>query len=167
MPRTTYRYSYHYPKTDRANRVAAFQDLKKEVDQHQPIKTKVSTLGNQLLRSCAGTVGGSDLERRLAAVDEAWLLLMSRLPDNEERLHAAQMELLPSRQALHELGLWLHGVEQTLQRDNDDPLPASLIDIRVLVHKYKVGVGGAVAGRCDYISGRIVSSCRNVLRLIC
>ena len=61
---------------------------------------------------------------------------MYQLPNNEEQLHAAQMELLPSRQALNELLMWLDGVERTINEDEKET-PSNLMDVGLLMHKYK------------------------------
>ena len=117
------------------NIVSTFpQDLKKEVDQHRPLKTKTTTLGNQLVRARSSD---ADLQQRVADIDQSWLVLMSQLPNNEELLHAAQMELLPSRQALNELLMWMDGVEAGLEED-DRLTAASLVDVQILVQKYRV-----------------------------
>ena len=64
-------------------------------------------------------------------------MLMSQLPNNEELLHTAQMELLPSRQALNELVMWMDGVDAGLEED-DRLTAASLVDVQILVQKYRV-----------------------------
>ena len=115
--------------------ICAFtQDLKKEVDQHRSAKTKTTTLGNQLVRARPTDI---DLQHRVANIDQSWLVLMSQLPNNEELLHAAQMELLPSRQALNELVMWMDGVDAGLVED-DRLVAASVVDVQILVQKYRV-----------------------------
>lgn len=70
-------------------------------------------------------------------MEDEWLRLMQQLPNNEEQLHSAQMELLPSRQALNELLLWLEGIETTI-REDAGKVPTSHMDAQVLLQKYKV-----------------------------
>ena len=113
------------------------QDLKKEVDQHRSAKTKTTTLGNQLVRARPTDI---DLQHRVANIEQSWLVLMSQLPNNEELLHAAQMELLPSRQALNELVMWMDGVDAGLVED-DRLVAASVVDVQILVQKYRVRWG--------------------------
>ncbi len=63
--------------------------------------------------------------------------LMCDLPNNEEALHTAQMQLLPSRQALTELMLWMDGVENTVNEDEGKTV-TSLMDVQLLLQKYRV-----------------------------
>ena len=62
---------------------------------------------------------------------------MCDLPNNEEALHTAQMQLLPSRQALTELMLWMDGVENTVNEDEGKTV-TSLMDVQLLLQKYRV-----------------------------
>lgn len=98
------------------------------------MKTKTTTLGNQLVRARSNDTA---LQQRVADIDQSWLMLMSQLPNNEELLHTAQMELLPSRQALNELVMWMDGVDAGLEED-DRLTAASLVDVQILVQKYRV-----------------------------
>jgi hypothetical protein len=70
-------------------------------------------------------------------MENMWLQLVSDIPNNEEQLHQAQMELLPSRQALSELLLWLEGIESTIREDTGRVL-LNLVDTRVMLQKYRV-----------------------------
>jgi hypothetical protein len=47
------------------------------------------------------------------------------------------MELMPSRQALHELQLWMEEIEKALEHDAHSPI-TSLADIQVMLQRYKV-----------------------------
>ncbi len=62
---------------------------------------------------------------------------MCDLPSSEEALHAAQMQLLPSRQALAKLMLWMDGVEATVAQDEQNPV-SSLSDVQLMLRKYRV-----------------------------
>ena len=62
---------------------------------------------------------------------------MQALPGNEEQLHRAQMEVLPSRQALTELILWLEQLETALREDEGRTL-TNLMDVQIMLQKYKV-----------------------------
>ena len=62
---------------------------------------------------------------------------MQALPGNEEQLHRAQMEVLPSRQALTELILWLEQLETALREDEGHTL-TNLMDVQIMLQKYKV-----------------------------
>ena len=65
--------------------------------------------------------------------------LMCDLPNNEEALHTAQMQLMPSRQALNELMLWMDGVEATINEDEGKTV-LSLMDVQLLLQKYRVNI---------------------------
>ena len=67
---------------------------------------------------------------------------MCDLPNNEEALHTAQMQLMPSRQALNELMLWMDGVEATINEDEGKTV-LSLMDVQLLLQKYRVNVSHA------------------------
>ena len=104
------------------------------MENQHPLKTKATTVGNQLLRT---RPHDTVIQERLERMEDQWLHLMYELPNNEEHLHSAQMELLPSRQALNELLLWLEGIETTIREDTGN-VPTSLMDAQVLLQKYKV-----------------------------
>ena len=98
------------------------------------MKTNISTIGNQVLRS---RPSDTILRSRLDHIEERWLQLMCDLPNNEEALHAAQMELMPSRQALKELVLWMDGIDAVLQDDHCKDM-LCLMDVELLLQKYRV-----------------------------
>ena len=77
---------------------------------------------------------------------------MCDLPNNEEALHTAQMQLMPSRQALNELMLWMDGVEATVNEDEGKTV-ASLMDVQLLLQKYRVGTDNflVVKKECSYL----------------
>ena len=107
-----------------------FLDFRKDVESHMALRSRVMALGGQLLRCRPRDVS---IERRLATIEDGWLELLERLPNNEEQLHAAQMELLPSRQALAELLLWLDSLQPMLHDQHD---PTALVDVGLMLHKY-------------------------------
>lgn len=79
----------------------------------------------------------SKLEEMLTGFDEQWSQLLHDLDTAEDHLHQAQMELMPSRQALNELLNWLENVERLLKEDEDMAV-WSLADMDALLKKYKV-----------------------------
>ncbi len=104
------------------------------MENQQPAKTKLTTLGNQLLRV---RPGDTVLQTRLDDLEKRWLHLVAELPHSEEQLHRAQMDLLPSRQALNELMLWLEGIESALREDLGKVL-GSTMDVQIMLQKYRV-----------------------------
>lgn len=112
-----------------------WQEFRKEAEDKQSLKTKVTTLGNQLLRYQPSDAAMRD---HLDNIEQHWLQLMCELPNNEEQLHAAHIELLPSRQALNELLMWLDSIHTTLALDKNTPI-TSLMDVQLHLQKYRVG----------------------------
>ena len=76
------------------------------------------------------------MKQRLQCIEDDWLQLICNLPNNEEVLHKAQMELLPSRQALNDIVLWMDGVCTTLAEDRGQL--DGLLALEALLHKYRV-----------------------------
>ena len=112
------------------------QEFKKEVENQQPLKEKVLSIGNQLLESKVQQ-SAPDLEDRLRHLEHEWAHLEHDVAKSEEYLHQAQMDLLPSRQALGELSSWLTEIEETLSGEKSKPL-RNLADMEVVLKKYKV-----------------------------
>ena len=104
------------------------------MENQQTLKTKVSMLGQQLQRY---RPSDSNLQDRIERMETTWLQLVSEIPNNEEQLHQAQMELLPSRQALNELLMWLETIESTILEDTGKVL-LNLVDTQVMLQKYRV-----------------------------
>ena len=115
--------------------ILPLQEFRKEVEGQQQNKTKVSNLGTLLMRSRRSNA--TDLQERLDYIENQWLLLLADIPNTEENLHMVQMELLPSRQALNELMLWMDTIENALLEDHGKPL-RKLEDIQDILHKYRV-----------------------------
>ena len=65
------------------------------------------------------------------------IFFVQSLPGNEEQLHRAQMEVLPSRQALTELEMWLEQLEIALREDEGRTL-TNMMDVQMMLQKYKV-----------------------------
>ena len=108
-------------------------DFRKQLEARMPARSHVTTLGAQLLRCRPRDLS---VEQRLASMEVAWLEVVGALPNNEAQLHAAQMELLPSRQALNELLLWLDSIDQLLADDADVDVETTLVDVGTRLHKY-------------------------------
>ena len=103
-----------------------------------PLKEKVLSVGNQLLQNQVYQT--ADLDERLKHLELDWAHLEHDINNAEEYLHQAQMDLMPSRQALGELNAWLTEIEETLQEEKNKPM-RNLGDIEVLLKKYKVLFG--------------------------
>jgi len=77
------------------------------------------------------------LEPRLAWFEEQWATLQHDISKAEEFLHQSQMDLMPSRQALHELGTWLTDMERAVREEKYRPVK-NQADIEILLKKFKV-----------------------------
>lgn len=109
-------------------------EFRKEVENQLPLKEKVLSIGNQLEQSQVYKT--SDLEDRMRYLEHEWSHLEHDINKSEEYLHQAQMDLMPSRQALGELNAWLTEIEETLEEEKNKPLK-NLADMEVLLKKYK------------------------------
>ena len=115
--------------------VFVFQEFRKEVENQLPLKDKVLSVGKQLLQNQVYQT--ADLDERLKHLELEWAHLEHDITNSEEYLHQAQMDLMPSRQALGELNAWLTEIEETLQEEKTKPMK-NMADIEVLLKKYKV-----------------------------
>ena len=111
------------------------QEFRKEVQNQLPLKSKVMSVGKQLMANRNYDTRG--LDTRLEAIEEEWNQLEHSISTAEQSLHQAQMELMPSRQALHELQVWMDEIEKALDADANSPIK-TLADIEVMLKKYKV-----------------------------
>ncbi|CAH1803082.1 unnamed protein product, partial [Owenia fusiformis] len=114
-------------------KVKDFLEFHKEVDRQQPLKKRVHTLGTQLLHN---TSSYTNTRAQLDQVDSQWTKLMVEIKECEERMHNAQIQVLPSVQALKELMLWIEAVEKVL-RDDKHKTVKNLNDVKTMLHKYK------------------------------
>ncbi|XP_041353316.1 nesprin-1-like isoform X4 [Gigantopelta aegis] len=115
-------------------KVEKLLEFQKEVENQLPLKNKVITVGRQLLQNKNYNTTG--LDDRLAQFEDEWEHLQHDIRQTEEFLHQAQMDLMPSRQALHELESWLEEIKESLQVDREKPVK-TLADIEVMLKKYK------------------------------
>lgn len=92
-------------------------------------------MGNQLVHNKQYDI--ADLETRLKWIEEEWGLLLHDVGKADEYFQQAQMDLMPSRQALTEINNWLDHIEQELTDDKKRKLE-SLHDVNQLLKKYKV-----------------------------
>ena len=113
------------------------QEFRKEVENQLPLKEKVLSVGKQLLQNQVYQT--ADLDERLKHLELEWGHLEHDITNTEEYLHQAQMDLMPSRQALGELNAWLTEIEETLHEEKTKPMK-NLADIEVLLKKYKVKI---------------------------
>lgn len=77
---------------------------------------------------------------RLDLVEDRWRHLVEDIASAEQRLSAVQLALLPSTQALNELQLFLNGVVDTLQSD-EDFRPKTRDEVNDFNEKYTVCFG--------------------------
>ena len=113
------------------------QDFRKEVENQQPQKVKIVTLGHQLLRIRPGDCEA--MNERLKQIEEDWERLTCDLPISELQLHSTQMEQMPSRQALNEMLVWLESVRSMLSEEERQPINNQM-DLQVTLQKYRVRI---------------------------
>ncbi|XP_074146434.1 nesprin-2 isoform X1 [Sminthopsis crassicaudata] len=112
-----------------------FFEFSKEVDEKSSLKTSVISTGNQLLHLKEADT--ATLRSSLAQFEQKWAVLITQLPDIQEKLYQLQMEKLPSRKAITEMMNWMDSIEQqTVDEDNIDS-PSSITQVKNLLQKYK------------------------------
>ncbi|XP_069343498.1 nesprin-2 isoform X2 [Eulemur rufifrons] len=112
-----------------------FFEFSKEVDEKSSLKTAVISTGNQLLHLKEADT--ATLRASLAQFEQKWTMLITQLPDIQEKLHQLQMEKLPSREAITEMISWMNNVEhQTADEDPARP-PGSVSQVKNLLQKHK------------------------------
>ncbi|XP_045666543.1 nesprin-2 isoform X3 [Ursus americanus] len=112
-----------------------FFEFSKELDNKSSLKAAVVGTGSQLLHLKAADT--ATLRASLAQLEQKWTMLITQLPDIQEKLHQLQMEKLPSRKAITEMISWMNNVEhQTADEDTERSL-SSASQVRNLLQKYK------------------------------
>ncbi|KAM9201680.1 nesprin-2 isoform 3-T3 [Dugong dugon] len=120
--------------TIRSN-INKFFDFSKEVDEKSSLKTAVISTGNQLLHLKEADT--ATLRASLAQFEQKWTVLITQLPDIQEKLHQLQMEKLPSRKAITEMISWMNSVEHQTANEDSVHLPSSASQVKNLLYKYK------------------------------
>uniref|UniRef100_A0A480L0G3 Nesprin-2 n=2 Tax=Sus scrofa TaxID=9823 RepID=A0A480L0G3_PIG len=121
-------------ETIRSN-INNFFEFSKELDEKSSLKTAVLSTGNQLLHLKEADT--ATLRASLAQFEQKWTVLITQLPDIQEKLHQLQMEKLPSRKAITEMISWMNNVEhQTADEDSEQSL-SSASQVKNLLQKYK------------------------------
>ncbi|XP_005399199.1 PREDICTED: nesprin-2 isoform X3 [Chinchilla lanigera] len=120
--------------TIRSN-IKKFFEFSKEVDEKSSLKTAVLSTGNQLLH--LKETDTATLRAALAQFEQKWTLLITQLPDIQEKLHQLQMEKLPSRKAITEMISWMDGVERQMAAGESVRCPGSAPQVKGLLQKLK------------------------------
>ncbi|XP_019623175.1 PREDICTED: nesprin-1-like isoform X2 [Branchiostoma belcheri] len=111
-----------------------FTEFRKEADLHQPLKESSTALGHQLI--LLKSQQAETVQERLKIIETNWTQLMGKIPAIEKQLHRTQMEMLPSRQALAELLLWMDRLEAALQDTHEEDM-AAVVELQAVLQKYK------------------------------
>ncbi|XP_073098376.1 nesprin-2 isoform X4 [Manis javanica] len=112
-----------------------FFEFSKELDEKSSLKTAVLSTGNQLLHLKEADT--ATLRASLAQFEQKWTMLVTQLPDIQEKLHQLQMEKLSSHKAITEMISWMNNVEhQTAEEDFEHSL-SSASQVKNLLQKYK------------------------------
>ncbi|KAM6171021.1 nesprin-2 [Erethizon dorsatum] len=120
--------------TIRSN-IKKFFEFSKEVDEKASLKTAVVSTGNQLLHLKEADT--ATLRAALAQFEQKWTLLITQLPDIQEKLHQLQMEKLPSRKAITEMISWMNNVEHLMADEESVRSPSSASQVKRLLQKLK------------------------------
>ncbi|XP_008061512.1 nesprin-2 [Carlito syrichta] len=112
-----------------------FFEFSKEVDEKSSLKTAVISAGNQLLHLKEADT--ATLRASLAQFEQKWTMLITQLPDIQEKLHQLQMEKLPSRKAITETISWMNRVEQQTAEEDAMHSPSSVSPVKNLLQKFK------------------------------
>ncbi|XP_017658049.1 nesprin-2 isoform X3 [Nannospalax galili] len=119
--------------TIRSN-INKFFEFSKEVDEKSSLKSAVLSTGNQLLHLKEADT--ATLRASLAQFEQKWTMLITQLPDIQEKLHQLQMEKLPSRKAITETISWMNTVEPQAG-ENSELSPRSSSEVKNLLMKLK------------------------------
>ena len=98
------------------------QQLHKESECHEPLKTRLISEGEQLLHICASD---SKFRERLKDLDQHWMDLKCELPNKEADVHETQKALFSKDHVLPELLTWLEGAEEQVIGSNHSRNSAS------------------------------------------
>uniref|UniRef100_A0A671DRX2 Nesprin-2 n=2 Tax=Rhinolophus ferrumequinum TaxID=59479 RepID=A0A671DRX2_RHIFE len=120
--------------TVRSN-IDTFFEFSKELDEKSSLKTAVISTGNQLLHLKEADT--ATLRASLAQFEQQWTMLITQLPDIQEKLHQLQMEKLPSRKAITEMISWMNNVEHQAADEDSELSLSSASQVKNLLHKYK------------------------------
>ncbi|KAI4540669.1 hypothetical protein MG293_009710 [Ovis ammon polii] len=112
-----------------------FFEFSKEVDEKSSLKTAVLSTGNQLLHLKEADT--ATLRASLAQFEQKWTMLITQLPDIQEKLHQLQMEKLPSRKAIMEMIDWMNNVEHQTEDEDSEHSLSSASQVKNLLQKYK------------------------------
>ncbi|XP_070325555.1 nesprin-2 isoform X5 [Odocoileus virginianus] len=112
-----------------------FFEFSKEVDEKSSLKTAVLSTGNQLLHLKEADT--ATLRASLAQFEQKWTVLITQLPDIQEKLHQLQMEKLPSRKAIMEMIDWMNNVEHQTEDEDSEHSLSSASQVKNLLQKYK------------------------------
>ncbi|XP_054988523.1 nesprin-2 isoform X1 [Sorex araneus] len=120
--------------TVRSN-INKFFEFSKELDEKTSLKTAVISTGNQLLHLKEADT--ATLRASLAQFEQKWTMLITQLPDIQEKLHQLQMEKLPSRNAITEMISWMNNVEHQTTDEDSEHLLSSASQVKNLLQKYR------------------------------
>ncbi|KAM7157907.1 nesprin-2 [Molossus nigricans] len=120
--------------TIRSN-IDSFFEFSKELDEKSSLKTAVLSTGNQLLHLKEADTAA--LRASLAQFEQKWTVLITQLPDIQEKLHQLQMEKLPSRKAITEMISWMNNVEHQTAGEDSEPSLSTASQVKNRLQKYK------------------------------
>ncbi|XP_007638273.2 nesprin-2 isoform X3 [Cricetulus griseus] len=117
------------------NNIDSFFEFSKEVDEKSSLKSAVLSTGNQLLHLKEADT--ATLRASLAQFEQKWTMLITQLPDIQEKLHQLQMEKLPSRNAISEMISWMNAMEPQVAGEDAELSQRSASQVKNLLQKLK------------------------------
>ncbi|XP_073923916.1 nesprin-2 isoform X5 [Castor canadensis] len=117
------------------NNIDKFFEFSKEADEKSSLKTAVISTGNQLLHLKEADT--ATLRASLAQFEQKWTVLITQLPDIQEKLHQLQMEKLPSRKAITEMMSWVSDVGHRAAHESPQRSLRSATQVKTLLQKLK------------------------------
>ncbi|XP_051051966.1 nesprin-2 [Phodopus roborovskii] len=117
------------------NNIDSFFEFSKEVDEKSSLKSAVLSTGNQLLHLKEADT--ATLRASLAQFEQKWTMLITQLPDIQEKLHQLQMEKLPSRNAISEIISWMNTMEPQAAGEDAELWKRSASQVKNLLQKLK------------------------------
>ena len=113
------------------------QEFRKDIDYESAMKNKLVLVGSKLQHNHPAIA--AKMEINVDRIEEQWAELKHDIGRAEQTLHQAQMELLPSRQTLNELIMFVDKLHQTLQEDKKKTIN-KLNKVGPMLNKYKVSI---------------------------
>ncbi|CAE1330631.1 SYNE1 [Acanthosepion pharaonis] len=116
------------------NKMEKLLEFRKDIDSEAVGKNKLIFIGSRLQNSHPAIAAKMNIN--VDQIEEQWAELKHDIGRAEQTLHQAQMELLPSRQALNELITFINKLQNVFKEDKKKPIN-KMNKIGPMLNKYK------------------------------